>query len=81
MATVNLTTTDTWAKIVNDAVEFLLENPSLTKTAYVCFDSGTPADGAPAHILRPGMSLIRAGVSGDLWVRGHEGTPLTLSTE
>ena len=61
-----------WQKIADDGKDFILENLGLSGVLHARFDSEMPADpNAAHHPLYPGDSLIRAGVSGDLYVRGH----------
>lgn len=84
MATVDYSATDDWQEVTQagTSADFILENKSRWNSIEARFDDATPATDATAHhIIGPHGTLIRAGVSGKLYIKriGVGGTTVTIT--
>lgn len=79
MATENIVIqqSDGWTQVALAADEFILENPS-SYIVYARFSSSQPSALETGHIVDCKSSLIRAGVSDNLWVRTDQPEDITL---
>lgn len=74
MATVNYTTTNSYVQVteVGTATDFLMQSLHNSRGVDVVFAGSAPGSTDPSHFLRPGETMIRAGVSGNVYVRSHD---------
>ena len=84
MATVNYSATDDWQEVTQagTSADFILENQSSWNSIEARFDDDTPATDATAHhVVGPNGTLIRAGVSGKLYIKriGTGGTTVAIT--
>jgi hypothetical protein len=68
MPTIKQVLSNSWVLIVEDTVEFLVENSS-SYPAQLTFQTTTPAVDAAYHTLGPGEGITRMGLVGNLYAR------------
>ncbi len=82
MATVKYDTTDSYVQVtqVGSDLDFIIQNRSPSHSALLVFADSAPGATDPAHSIAPGGSMIRAGVSGNVYVKSRtEGLSAPLS--
>lgn len=68
MATEKVVLSGSWQLVVNDGVDFIIQNPTMA-TMHVCFSNTPPTESSAYHTLKGGDGFIRMGVVGAVYVR------------
>lgn len=76
MATEKVILGESWQLVVNDGVDFIIQNPT-TATVYICFSNTPPTESSAYHTLSGGDGFMRMGVVGAVYARCKKDVPYT----